>query len=81
MITCSMHILVAGAGISGLSAAFHLSRRFPQALISIFEKNATPGGWLNSERVQIPNSDAQILLEAGPRTLRPNANSVLELVG
>jgi len=77
------HIAVLGGGLSGLSSAFHLSRRFPDSLITLFERKPSPGGWVSSERVQVRDADgnsAEILLESGPRTLRPNAKSLLELV-
>lgn len=79
-----MHIAVLGGGLTGLSSAFHLSRRFPQAFITVFEKSSHLGGWLHSERVRVTDDQgvpADLVLEAGPRTLRPNAESVLELVG
>lgn len=71
-------IAVLGGGLTGLSAAFHLSRRFPAAQIIVHNADARFGGWIRSERVSV--SDADVLLEAGPRTLRPNSRSVLELV-
>lgn len=77
------HIVVLGGGITGLSSAFHLSRRFPQALITLLEQNPRLGGWISSERVTVRDAhgrEANVVLEAGPRTLRPNAKSLLELV-
>lgn len=76
------HIAVLGGGISGLSSAFHLSRRFPEALVTLIEQTNL-GGWISSERVHVRDDhghSADILLESGPRTLRPNAKSILELV-
>ncbi|KAH7886889.1 hypothetical protein F5I97DRAFT_1071230 [Phlebopus sp. FC_14] len=80
-------IAVLGGGITGLSAAFHLSRRFPAAQITIINKDVRFGGWVRSERSRITfrgesgeQEEADVLLEAGPRTLRPNARSVLELI-
>jgi protoporphyrinogen/coproporphyrinogen III oxidase len=77
------HIAVLGGGITGLSSVFHLSRRFPGAFITLFEKNSSLGGWVSSERVEVRDANgnsAEIVLESGPRTLRPNAKSILELV-
>jgi oxygen-dependent protoporphyrinogen oxidase len=77
------HIAILGGGLTGLSAAFHLTRRFPASRISLLEKEPRLGGWVLSERVQVCDPqgyNASIVLEAGPRTLRPNAKSVLELV-
>ena len=72
-------IAVLGGGLTGLSAAFHLARRFPTTPIALVNRDARFGGWVRSERVRV-GQDAEALLEAGPRTLRPNAPSVLELV-
>ena len=77
------NIAVLGAGITGLSAAFHLSRRFPSARITLLEKTARVGGWIRSKRVSfnIPGGDvASALLELGPRTLRPQSKALLEMV-
>ncbi|KAJ3974356.1 hypothetical protein EV361DRAFT_650505 [Lentinula raphanica] len=77
------HIVVLGGGLTGLSSAFHLSHRFPESFITLIEKTSRFGGWISSERVQVRDEDgrsAEILLESGPRTLRPNAKSVLELI-
>ena len=76
-------IAVIGGGITGLSSAFHLSRRFPQAQIVLLEKSNREGGWIRSRRVEVKDANgntAQMLLEAGPRTLRPNSKAILELV-
>lgn len=73
-------IAVLGGGLTGLSAAFHLARRFPTTPIAIINRDTRFGGWVRSERVKIGHQGAEVLLEAGPRTLRPNAPSVLELV-
>jgi oxygen-dependent protoporphyrinogen oxidase len=74
-------ISVLGGGITGLSSAFYLSRRFPFARIFLLERQNRLGGWVQSERVQVPSGIGSVLLEGGPRTLRPNGKSVLELVG
>jgi len=76
-------IAVLGGGITGLSAAFHLSRRFPSSRILILEKSKRLGGWIQSKKVQIslPGGDVgTAVLELGPRTLRPQSLALLELV-
>ncbi|KAJ7211161.1 hypothetical protein GGX14DRAFT_520062 [Mycena pura] len=75
------HIAILGGGLTGLSSAFHLSRRFPSSIITIVDKNKHLGGWgSKSERVQLPNGRGSVLLEGGPRTLRASSHSVLELI-
>ncbi len=74
---------ILGGGLTGISSAFHLSRRFPCASITLLESSQRLGGWVHSERVSVRDAqgnEARILLERGPRTLRPNGKSVLELV-
>ncbi|KAF8954755.1 protoporphyrinogen oxidase [Flammula alnicola] len=73
-------IAVLGGGLTGLSSAYHLSRRFPTSQVVLLEKQARLGGWVRSERVTLPQIGASVLLEAGPRSLRPNGKSVLELI-
>ncbi|KAI9006572.1 protoporphyrinogen oxidase [Phycomyces nitens] len=75
-------IAVLGGGISGLSAAFYLSRLAPAtSKIVLIEANDRVGGWIRSQRVSPgtylstpddPALDPQsVLLEVGPRSLRP----------
>ena len=73
-------IAILGGGLTGLSSAYHLSRRFPTSKIILLERQARLGGWVRSNRIELPQIGASVLLEAGPRTLRPNGKSVLELV-
>ncbi|KAG9124363.1 oxygen-dependent protoporphyrinogen oxidase [Ceratobasidium sp. 392] len=76
---------ILGGGISGLSAAFHLSRRLgsnSNARIVILEKTKRLGGWIKTENTTIhaggkPHS---LVLEAGPRSLRPRSLEMLELI-
>ncbi|KAI0718734.1 Protoporphyrinogen oxidase [Cerioporus squamosus] len=79
-------ITVVGGGISGLSAAFHLSRRLTArsgVRINVIERSGRFGGWVCSERVHVKDKKGQeagVLLESGPRTLRPMSKGVLELI-
>jgi len=73
-------IAILGGGLTGLSSAYHLSRRFPNAKITLLEKRGRLGGWVRSERVELPQGHGSVVLEAGPRSLRPNSKAVLELV-
>src|SRR6266702_1271628 len=79
----SCHVVIFGGGITGLSAAFHLACKQPNVQITLVEKSARFGGWIRSERVEVRDGDGNrgnVLLEAGPRTIRPNSKSILELV-
>lgn len=69
-----MQIAVLGGGLSGLGAAHALAHRFPAAQLLLFERGKRLGGWAHSLR------HGRILLEGGPRTLRPNGAAALELV-
>ncbi|ETI19578.1 protoporphyrinogen oxidase [Cladophialophora carrionii CBS 160.54] len=75
-------IAVLGGGLTGLATAYHLSREIPKAKITIYEKNARLGGWIDSETVKVDNGEA--LFEWGPRTIRcaPGivSSSMLEMV-
>lgn len=75
-------ITILGGGITGLSAAFHLSRKFPSSRITLLEKSHRLGGWVHSKRVQfpVPGGDVgSVVLELGPRTLRPQSKALLEM--
>ncbi|KZT36172.1 Protoporphyrinogen oxidase [Sistotremastrum suecicum HHB10207 ss-3] len=74
------HVAVLGGGITGLTSAFHLARRFPKTQITVFESNSRLGGWVRSQRKKIEQNKASVLLESGPRTLRPNSKALLELI-
>lgn len=63
-------IAVLGAGVTGLTTAFHLSRTVPNARITILEATSRIGGWINSERIAVDGGE--ILFEWGPRSLRPD---------
>ncbi|XP_006463343.1 hypothetical protein AGABI2DRAFT_208052 [Agaricus bisporus var. bisporus H97] len=69
-----MQIAVLGGGLSGLGAAHALAHRFPAAQLLLFERGRPLGGWAQSLR------HGRILLEGGPRTLRPNGAAALELI-
>ncbi|CAG8521068.1 954_t:CDS:2 [Funneliformis mosseae] len=63
------NFVILGGGISGLSAAWYLSRHVPSTTkITILEGSNRFGGWIKSKRV----GEHKILFEQGPRTLRPN---------
>ena len=62
------NVAVVGGGITGLTAAYNLTKALPNAKITLFESREKLGGWLDSEIV--PVDDGEVLFEWGPRTLR-----------
>lgn len=71
-----MKVSVLGGGISGLTAAFYLSKQKGFS-VKLFEAASRYGGWIKTE-----NKDG-IVFEAGPRTIRPKGiagNTTLELI-
>ncbi|KAF9582853.1 oxygen-dependent protoporphyrinogen oxidase [Lunasporangiospora selenospora] len=81
------HIAVIGGGISGLSTAWYLAKAAPPTVtVTLLEATKRTGGWLHSDRVKDPIQDhhgGSLLLEYGPRSLRPQGASglnTLELV-
>jgi oxygen-dependent protoporphyrinogen oxidase len=73
------HIAVLGGGISGLSTAWYLARSAPANVsITLLEGSKRTGGWVHSERINDPqHAGGSILLEHGPRSLRPQGVSGL----
>ena len=74
-------VAILGGGISGLSAAYYLSKSSPKTKILLVEGSKRVGGWINSQRVSPgfhastsstkSTSNDDILFEVGPRSLRP----------
>lgn len=74
-------VAILGGGISGLSAAYYLSKSSPKTKILLVEGSKRVGGWIKSQRVSpgfhasTPSSakptDDNVLFEVGPRSLRP----------
>lgn len=61
---------VLGGGITGLSAAYFLTHKFPNAKVTIYEASKRLGGWADSEIVEVDGEE--VLFEWGPRSLRPD---------
>lgn len=66
-----MRIAILGGGITGLTAAFYASRRFPDASITLFERTQRLGGIMGSIQARVGNTS--IISDTGPRTIRANA--------
>lgn len=72
-----MKVSILGGGISGLSAAFYLSKMPGRIKVNLFEAGPTFGGWIKTDK-----RDGYIF-EAGPRTIRPKGlpgNTTLQLI-
>ena len=67
-------ILILGAGVSGLSAAWQLSKKAKKSSLyecTLLEKNVRPGGWMGSENRE------GFLVENGPRVFKTSRNAEL----
>lgn len=70
-----MRIVILGGGISGLSAAWYLRKKYPDAKITLLEKRSRLGG--NIETVQKEG----FFFEKGPRTfMASRSQSLMELI-
>ena len=61
----TQRVAVIGGGISGLAAAWNLTRRRPNFEILLLERSKRLGGWLRSHR-----TEEGAVFELGPRSLR-----------
>ncbi|KAL4877573.1 Protoporphyrinogen oxidase [Aspergillus karnatakaensis] len=59
---------VVGGGITGLTAAYRLSKDPLCSKVTIYEKEKRLGGWLESETIEVDGG--KVVFEYGPRTLR-----------
>ncbi len=63
------HIVILGAGISGLATAWFLRQELgSQVQLTILEKSPRPGGWMQTVQT------GDYLFEQGPRSCRPKGN-------
>jgi protoporphyrinogen/coproporphyrinogen III oxidase len=65
------HVVVVGGGISGLAAAYHLSRRSPQARVTVLEGSPQVGGKLRvSDVAGVPvDEGAEAMLNRRPEAV------------
>ncbi len=69
-----MKFLILGGGISGLSAAWFLRKKYPDAKITLLEKESRLGGWIRTER-------GAYFFEKGPRTFQASrCPALLQLI-
>jgi protoporphyrinogen/coproporphyrinogen III oxidase len=60
----SRHIILLGAGISGLATAWFLKKRYPDYRLTILEKSSRVGGWIQTIQKE------GFLFEQGPHSCR-----------
>jgi len=63
-------VVIVGGGISGLAARYRLSRQFPEAEITLYEKSGRLGGCIES-------SQDPYFFERGPRTIKASRSGAL----
>ena len=71
-----------GGGISGLAAAFYLTKKAPGLPITIYESSSRPGGWIKT--VNLNTKYGNVQFETGPRTIHPAGVSftvTIDMVG
>lgn len=64
--TPSIHLLIIGGGIAGLSAAWYATQFLPQARITLLERSQRWGGKIVTERIHLDGG--QFIVEGGPDT-------------
>jgi protoporphyrinogen/coproporphyrinogen III oxidase len=68
------NIAILGAGISGLSLAWFLKKKYgDQINLKIFEKSSRVGGWIQTKKME------GFLFEQGPRSCRIGGNGIMTL--
>jgi len=69
------NILILGAGISGLSAAYYLKKKDPSCHVTILEKQQRAGGWIKSSDLN------GFFFEMGPRIFKVSkSQDLLQLI-
>ncbi|KAL4797657.1 hypothetical protein BDV19DRAFT_42310 [Aspergillus venezuelensis] len=74
-------VAILGGGITGLTAAYRLSKDPYCTKVTLYEKSNRLGGWIDSEKIKVDGGD--IVFEYGPRTLRvsePASYALLDLI-
>ena len=67
-------IVIIGGGISGLTARYRLSKRYPRAEIVLYEKSSRIGGCIGS-------AEGPYFFESGPRTIKASrSRELLQLI-
>lgn len=73
MSTCRPHVLVLGGGITGLAAAYRLTRRADRPRVTLVESAERVGGKLRTERIR------GFVIDSGPESLAPGRPDAVKL--
>jgi oxygen-dependent protoporphyrinogen oxidase len=69
-------IAVLGGGLTGLTTAWHLTRALPDAKITIYDKKARMGGWIDTAKVTAKTPDGTegtVYFEHAARMIKPQS--------
>ncbi|PWY78205.1 putative protoporphyrinogen oxidase [Aspergillus heteromorphus CBS 117.55] len=69
---------VIGGGITGLTAAYRLSKDPSCSKVTLYEKASRVGGWISSEKIPVPGGE--VVFEYGPRTLKSSSMLCIPLI-
>ena len=66
-------IAVLGGGLTGLSAAYYITRCLPNAKVTLYEATERLGGWIDTETVEVKTPEGvegQVQFERGARSVK-----------
>ncbi len=78
------HVVIAGGGISGLSAAWQVVQQEPTARVTLLERDGHWGGKIITDRLSLPagpDSGAQALVDSGPESFITRKSAAWDLAG
>jgi oxygen-dependent protoporphyrinogen oxidase len=82
--TEASHVVVAGGGISGLSAAWQIVQQAPAARVTLLERDARWGGKIITDRLAMPTSDSDgtpVVVDSGPESFITRKSAAWDLAG
>lgn len=88
--TAPRRVLVVGAGLSGLTAAFRLLELAPTLDVHLWEQSARTGGWIGTETLEASalglghDPAARVIVDLGPESIlrdKPAATALVDRLG
>lgn len=70
-----------GGGLTSLAFAHRLSTISPSTKITLLEAGPRLGGWLSTVPLPLPDGAGEVLIEEGPRSVRPKGRGAPRLLG